>query len=196
MNNIITIILMIKYIILLLCMSKAFSFKKILFKTNIITPNIYSISNPNTVEHIFPKSLMKYNNNDLHNLFICNNKINNLRSNYKYVDENDIKFDNTWIKLENNNYVNQYKSLFIPNNYSKGIIARAIMYMAYTYKYNYKKIINTDNLLEWCIRYPPTKEEYNHNNLVFIYQKRRNHFIDLYYKKNYKNIIINIFYTY
>ena len=180
-------------ILIMLYISKVFSFKEILFKSNMITPNIYSYANANTIEHIFPKSLINYNNNDLHNLFICNRRINNLRSNYKYVDENDIIFDNTWIKLEENNYINTKKLLFIPNDYSKGIIARSIMYMAYTYKYNYKKVINTDNLINWSINFPPSKEEYNHNDLAFKYQKRRNQFIDLYNKKNYKRMITSIF---
>ena len=184
---------MIKQFVFLMHISKILCFREILFKTTIQTPIIYSKEIANTVEHVFPKSLMKNNNNDLHNLFICNKEINNIRSNYKYVDENDIIFNNEWIKLEKNNYVNQNKKLFIPNDYSKGIVARTIMYMVYTYKYKYYKVINTDNLINWCINFPPSREEYNHNNLVFTYQKRRNQFIDLYNKKNYKRMISNIF---
>ena len=172
---------------------EVFSYKKILFKTNIIKPNIYNISNPNTLEHIFPKSLTKKNSNDLHNLFICNGDINNIRSNYKFIDDIDILSNNNWIKLEKNNYVNKKNKLFIPNNESKGIVARAIMYMSYTHGYNYENIINFHNLIKWCITFPPTKEEYNHNNIVYAYQKNRNPFIDLYNKNDYYYLINNTF---
>ena len=181
------------FIIFFLIISEVLSYRKVLFKTNIITPNIYSITNPNTLEHVFPKSLTKAHSNDLHNLFICNGDINNIRSNYKFIDDSDILSNNNWIKLGKNNYVNKKNGLFIPNNESKGIVARAIMYMSYAHGYNYENIINYNNLIKWCITFPPTKEEYNHNNIAYEYQKRRNQFIDLYNKENYYYLINNTF---
>jgi hypothetical protein len=114
-------------------------------------------------------------------------------STYKFIDETDILSDNNWIKLEKNNYVNKKNGLFIPNNESKGIVSRAIMYMSYTHGYNYENIINYKNLIKWCITFPPTKEEHNHNNIAYECQKRRNHFIDLYNKENYYYLINNTF---
>ena len=181
------------FLIILCAITEIMSFRKILFKTNIITPVIYTKQYADTIEHVFPKSLSKAHSNDLHNLFICNGKINNIRSNYKFTNESDILTDNNWIKLEENNYVNNKKRLFIPNNESKGIVARAIMYMSYNHDYNYKQIINYNHLINWSIDHPPTKEEYNHNELAFQCQKKRNKFIDLYDNKKYKSEITNIF---
>lgn len=162
------------------------------------TPVIYTINNKNiiasTIEHVFPKCYMnKKGFNDMHNLFRSNKEINNNRSNYKFVDDEYInKYSNDFKKLSDNYISHKYK-LFIPEKESRGIISRAIMYMAYEYKYKYHKIIDYDTLINWCLTYSPTKEEYFHNELAFKYQYKRNKFIDLYYKKNYKNYISTMF---
>ena len=168
-------------------------------------PQIYNINlnkindfNRPTLEHIFPKSYMsKKSFNDLHNIFSCNGIINNHRSNYKYIDMTDDEFYNNKndFKVINNtdNYYSSKLKLFIPENESKGIIARSIMYITYEYKYRYDRVISYSNLINWCIKYPPTKEEIYHNNIVFKRQFKRNQFIDLYHKKNYINYITKIF---
>jgi len=168
-------------------------------------PQIYNINlnkinnlNRPTLEHIFPKCYMsKKSFNDLHNIFSCNGIINNHRSNYKYIDMTDDEYyDNkSDFKIINNtdNYYSSKLKLFIPENESKGIIARSIMYISYEYKYRYDKVISYSNLINWCLKYPPTKEEIYHNNIVFKRQFKRNQFIDLYYKKNYCNYITKIF---
>ena len=81
-------------------------------------PCIYSNINANTVEHICPKSfLINYQQKyDMHNLFKCNIHINQLRSNYKFV--NDFTKNKEWIRLDYDNYVNNKEKLFIPNDYS------------------------------------------------------------------------------
>jgi endonuclease I len=169
----------------------------IIFSSN--NPEIYNLNSikidghyRNTLEHIFPKCYMnKISYNDLHNIFKCNGNINNLRSNYKYTDNNNI----TDLKrlYNTDNYISNKEKLFIPEKESRGIIARAIMYMSFEYKYKYSKIIDTDLLINWCLEYPPTKAEINHNNDVFKRQFKRNKFIDLYCKKNYKRYINNLF---
>ena len=170
----------------------AYTLKSLLIIGN-TTPTIYtSIKNSKlSLEHIYPKSYMyKKHYNDAHNIFKCDAYINNMRSNYKYTDDYNI----TFTKLgDTNNYVNTKLKLFSPDEYSKGIIARAIMYMCHEYKYDYKKIIDHNDLINWCLKYPPTKEEIYHNNLVFQKQKTRNLFIDLYNKKKYKNLITQYF---
>lgn len=171
----------------------------IIFSSN--NPEIYNVkglsirnkfnSKP-TLEHIFPKSYMnKISFNDMHNIFKCNGEINNMRSNYKYTDERNLK---NFTKIYNtDNYISTKDKLFIPEEDSRGIIARTIMYMSYEYKYRYSKVIDTDVLIDWCLSYPPTKHEIHHNNDAFRKQYKRNKFIDLYCKKNYRHYIQGLF---
>jgi endonuclease I len=113
-----------------------------------------------------------------------------MRSNYKYVNCHNETFNQLY---ESDNYVNTKLKLFCPEDASKGLIARAIMHMSYEYKYDYKKVIDHKNLIDWCLKYPPTKEEKRHNDLIFQKQKTRNMFIDLYEKKKFKNLIMHYF---
>ncbi len=183
-------------------MMKAFLFairSSIIFSSN--NPEIYNVKglsikskfNPKpTLEHIFPKCYMnKISYNDMHNIFRCNGEINNMRSNYKYTDDWDLR---NFTKIHNTgNYISTKDKLFIPEEDSRGIIARTIMYMSYEYKYKYSKVIDTDVLIDWCMSYPPSKMEIHHNNDAFRKQYKRNKFIDLYCKKNYKNYIQQLF---
>jgi len=158
-----------------------------------VTPTIYSnIKNSKlTLEHVYPKCYMyKKHYNDMHNIFKCDHYINNMRSNYKYVDAHNETFSQLY---DSNNYVNTKLKLFCPEDTSKGLIARAIMHMSYEYKYDYKKIIDHRNLIDWCLEYPPTKEERYHNDMIFQKQKTRNMFIDLYGKKKFKNLVLHYF---
>jgi endonuclease I len=172
------------------------------FKISSNIPEIYNINkkiisiNPLTLEHIFPKCYMNKNSyNDLHNIFLCNKHINNIRSNYKYtdLDYTNINLNNFSRIYNSSNYICKKYKLFIPENDSKGIIARTIMYMCYEYNYKYNKIIDYENLINWCLKYPPSKSEIYHNHIVFMKQYKRNKFIDLYNKKNYKRYIENLF---
>lgn len=174
----------------------------IIFSGN--NPEIYNLNsiliksnyNPKpTLEHIFPKCYMnKISHNDMHNIFKCHGEINNLRSNYKYTDFSNVENHLEFMRIRNSdNYISVKSKLFIPEEASRGIIARAIMYMSYEYKYRYSRVIDTHVLLDWCFSYPPCKEEINHNNIAFRKQFKRNKFIDLYCKKNYKNYIYNTF---
>ena len=164
------------------------------------SPEIYNMkiksfdTSHSSLEHIFPKCYMnKKGFNDMHNLFRCNKEINNNRSNYKFVDNDYIdKYPNDFKKIYDNYVSHKYK-VFVPEKESRGIISRAIMYMTFEYKYRYNKIIDNDVLIDWCLSHPPTKEEIHHNEMAFKVQYTRNKFIDLYYKKNYKNYISKIF---
>ena len=156
------------------------------------TPLIYTCANTKlSLEHIYPKSLMfKKHYNDLHNIFKSDLYINNMKSNYKYTGELTPSFNRLY---DSENFVNTKDKLFIPDDNSKGIIARAIMYMSFQYKYDYKKVIDYDNLVGWCLEFPPTKEEIHHNNIIFQKQKTRNMFIDMYHKKKFKNLLYHYF---
>jgi endonuclease I len=143
-------------------------------------PSVYSNCNPNSIEHIFPKSfLINYQQKyDMHNLFKCNIRINQCRSNYKFV--NEFTKNKEWIKIDYDNYVNNKEKLFIPNDYSKGIISRAILYMCYKYNINHSKTIDYKNLLLWNTKYPPLDDEIYHNKIVKQIQKSNNVFISNY----------------
>ena len=169
-----------------------FSIRSIIIIGN-TTPTIYSTTKHSklTLEHVFPKCYMfKKHYTDMHNIFKCDAYINNMRSNYKYVEDYNANFTRLY---ETDNFVNTKQQLFIPDDESKGLIARAIMHMSYEYKYDYRKIIDYKNLIDWCLKYPPTKEEIYHNNIIFQKQKTRNMFIDLYNKKRYRNLIRQYF---
>lgn len=181
-------------------------------KHNIISDNnmpiLYTKNNnfKNTIyslEHIYPISYMTHDAKiDMHNLFKTTKYLNNARSNYKYSDyeeyifypnntwqsiENNVNSSN-WKELENNNYVNHKKKLFIPSNESKGIISRAILYVKFKYKFNLEKVINMNTLISWYLQYPPNNEEIYHNNYVKKIQYTDNKFISS-YKSNIKMLL-------
>ena len=164
------------------------------------SPEIYNLNSLKikegimSLEHIFPKCYMnKKSFNDLHNIFKCNNLINNCRSNYKYTDDKLLdSFE--FRKLYNtDNYISSNYKLFIPEKESRGIIARAIMYMSFEYNYNINKVIDNNVLINWCLDYPPNSQELYHNQMAFMKQYKKNKFIELYYKKNYKSYIEKLF---
>ena len=159
----------------------------ILYTKNNLNNNKYSL------EHIYPISYLISNKSkiDMHNLIKTTKYLNNARSNYKYTDFEEINFNinnKNWIQLENNNYVNHKKKLFIPSNESKGIIARAILYTTFKYKFKLERVINLDTLISWYLKYPPTDKEKYHNNYVKKIQYTDNKFISS-YKSNIKMLI-------
>lgn len=132
---------------------------------------IYTKYNDLTAEHIFPQSFTKqYSkaNKDMHNIYLTNYYTNNLRSNKKFshiINENISK------------------KIYIPCNYSRGIIARALVYMKYTYPLlNLSSIIDYDIIILWNELYPPTEYEFKKNNIIFHYQGNKNIFIEDYKK--------------
>jgi hypothetical protein len=170
-------------------------------KINIDSDNLKNVVY--SLEHIYPISFMTNEaKTDMHNLFKTTKYLNNARSNYKFVDHNEyILYPNNtwftftndvnsknWIKLENDNYVNHKKKLFIPTNESKGIISRSILYITFKYKYKLERIINIDTLISWYLNYPPSNAEKYHNNYVKKIQYTDNKFISS-YKSNIKLLI-------
>ena len=125
--------------------------------------------------------MLNKHNLDMHNMFKCNKNINNLRSNFRFIDniEND---NDKWKELHNKNYVNTKSRQFIPNNDSKGIISRAILYMYLEYNYDFNKVITRRNLIDWFNKYPPKIDEIYHNKEILKYQNKDNIFISKYDK--------------
>ena len=108
----------------------------------------------------------------MHNIFLTNGKINSYRSNYKFVDEknylikeNDkyyFEYNKLLIYDNSINYRNNSLKLFIPIHSSRGIIARSIAYMKYTYKnLILENVIDKNILIKWNNEYPPTEIEKN-----------------------------------
>ena len=164
------------------------------------SPEIYNLNSLKikegimSLEHIFPKCYMNKNSfNDLHNIFKCNNLINNCRSNYKYTDEKLLNLYEFKKLYNTDNYISSNYKLFIPEKESRGIIARAIMYMSFEYNYKINKVIDNNILINWCLDYPPNSQEIYHNHMAFMKQYKKNKFIELYYKKNYKSYIEKLF---
>ena len=154
------------------------------------------------VEHIFPQSLFKNHTNnkiiksDLHNLYLCNSKLNSHRQNFKYVDPSEFIDDNNnyFLNLKgekentfdgiykNNGYLmvlNRKKRLFIPTEYSRGKISRSLAYFSIKYNYVNKlsQVINFKTLLMWNIKDPVDNEEYLKNILCYKHQNNLNPFI-------------------
>ena len=180
--------------------TKTLTYSGFLKQTIVLNPNTPSIyyyekdnekySNLHSMEHILPKCfLQKCHYNDMHNIIRTLNKINIQRSNYKFVNENEI--DNNCKQIPYENYVNHKNGLFIPNKSSRGIISRCLLYMSYEYNYNLTKIIDKENLIDWYFQYPPCKKEKYHNKIVTELQRKDNIFISKYKHKSKR--IINFF---
>ena len=100
----------------------------------------------------------------MHNIYLTNNYTNNLRSNKKFT------------QFERENIGTKF---YVPCNYSRGIIARALVYMKYTYPLlNLSSIIDYDLVILWNKLYPPDDYELKKNNIIYLYQGNKNIFIE------------------
>jgi len=153
-------------------------------------------------EHIFPqfgfkndprKNMMK---SDLHNLYLCNSKLNNARQNFKYVNPDTYEISNTDKILDDKGIaldldykllnkkgalmISNYKDkTVVPCDQSQGKIARSLAYFAIKYNYFDKlhTIIDYHTLIEWNLKDPVSNEEYLKNIICYKHQKNLNPFI-------------------
>jgi endonuclease I len=127
----------------------------------------YSKYNDLTAEHVFPQSFTKHYlkaNKDMHNIYLTNYYTNNLRSNKKFSHFKTETISN---------------KIYIPCNYSRGIIARALVYMKYTYPLlNLSSVIDHNIIILWNELYPPNDYEFKKNNIIYKYQGNKNIFIE------------------
>ena len=143
----------------------------------------YNYYNDLTAEHIFPQSYIKMYPKakfDMHNIFLTRSELNNYRSNYKFVDETEclINFENSNNYDNYINYKNNSLKIFIPLHSSRGLIARSIAYMKYTYEdLILEKVIDKNTLLKWNYQYPPSEIEKKQNLLIKQVQGNENIFI-------------------
>ena len=157
------------------------------------------------VEHVFPQFMFKNDTrkkemkSDVHNLFLCNTKLNNYRSNFRYVKPSEyLKFSNDTkchvLDMKGNKVtssedifrhsgylmaVNSRRKVFVPTEYSRGKIARALAYFAIKYDYLDKlnHVIDLKTMLEWNFNDPVTNDEYLKNVIGYMYQGNLNPFI-------------------
>ena len=158
--------------------------------------NLNKKYNELTAEHVFPQSFIKRypeSKFDMHNIYLTSSITNNFRSNYKYVDEkNYIKIINQTkyivlpksdLKIYNNlfYYRSNPLNIFIPNHSSRGMIARSIAYMKFTYiELNIDSVIDIYTLKKWNILYPPSFYEKYRNYIIKLSQGNENIFITNY----------------
>jgi endonuclease I len=154
------------------------------------------------IEHIFPQYYFKENilkkemKSDIHNLYLCNSKLNLYRQNFKYVDyhkitinDNDKLLDIYGNVLTDRNDIFTNKGFimvssrktkrFAPAPYSRGKVARSLGYFAI--KYNYVKelqeVIDIDTLIKWNLEDPVDSQEYYKNMIGYKHQNNLNPYI-------------------
>ena len=139
-------------------------------------------------EHVWPKSLGGFENNDtpgcdLHHVRPADAKINSTRNNNKYGKVTNGK-DVTGVitTLSGGYYAN---SRYEPLDNVKGDVARICLYVYVRYGSEYNKCSNITNvfesveiLLEWCELDPVDTWEMSRNDVVYSVQGNRNVFID------------------
>lgn len=134
-------------------------------------------------EHVVPQSWFKWNEpmkGDLHHLFACEPKCNNVRSNFPYFDFNlYAEIDSKCFK----DYCGTYETgRFEPEN-GKGVVARASLYFIIRYPgkmiKKFRKRMNFDLFQKWHLQYPVTIYEKHRNQAIFEIQGNRNPFIGI-----------------
>ena len=158
--------------------------------------DLYNIKKGSTydLEHIVPQSLYKDDvliKRDMHNIILYPKKLNNQRSNYKYVTT-DTYLDYLKFLDKNGNQIsgciddecnisNSIMNTFVPETKYKGLIARTCMYFIVKYpKYKnivLKRVIDPKTIIIWNYKFPPSPFEKEKNNYVRDLQGDLNPFV-------------------
>ena len=176
---------------------------KDIMHNNICNMDIYGDnSQVKNLEHIFPQYSFKNDEkkkilkSDMHNLYLCNTKLNTYRQNFKYIDSKDANIscdslilnqkgekvsspDDLFKKTGYLMVSNKKNKIFIPSECSRGKIARSLSYFAIKYNYleELMNIIDIKTLLEWNLKDPVDEKEYLKNIMIYKYQNNINPFI-------------------
>ena len=114
---------------------------------------------------------------DLHNLYPTREDVNRGRSSYRF---GDVRGERRHFGKQCDFEINQRARVAEPAPSQRGDVARAMFYMAYTYKDQglilFKK--QADLLEKWHRSDPPNAEERRRNNVIERIQGNRNVFID------------------
>ena len=153
-------------------------------------------------EHSFPKSWFddaKPMYTDLVHLVPTDGKVNGMRSNYPFGENNGEKYKSNkgFSKLGACTYPGYKGTVFEPNDEYKGDFARIYFYMATAYEdkianwyfKDFAPIASHDSykpykdwqmkmLLEWSKKDPVSKKEIDRNKGIYTLQKNRNPFVD------------------
>jgi endonuclease I len=131
-----------------------------LYQNSLITQSNLSF------EHVVPRSFLKdeYAKRDLHNIFLTDTNLNQIRSNYSYTDDEKIGYCGC----------NHKRKLFRPPVACRGVIARSCMYMHDVYGC---QLPLSESLLNEWIAEPATAEEIRHNILCRYLQGNYNHHV-------------------
>lgn len=147
-----------------------------------------------TCEHVIPKSLIP-EHNDLHNLILLPDRLNNIRSNFPYINGVDyedlhdphlkvkpippcMKFNCSCHHLQGKLVS---KNLFIPADPFKGMISRSVLYMKDKYPHHHqlihKRVLDIGVASIWDMSFPPSPQELEWNKFVASYQGDGNPYV-------------------
>jgi len=135
------------------------------------------------VEHVFPQSMFSGHipmRSDLHHLMATLEHPNNVRGNLPFGVVKGTP------DYRNDAGAKRGDGFFEPPNFTKGRVARAMLYFYARYRNEdffkdaASKFWNAqiETLLDWNRRFPPTVEERRRNELVQQFQGNRNPFVD------------------
>lgn len=183
---------------------KSYEYVKKTFHKYIDFIDIYgNHSNTKNMEHVYPQSMFKHDRNnfkymksDMHNLYLCNAKLNMLKQNYKYVDKNEFFTDKKYKFFDKNEKnienielmlqreegiiaINNNKKLFLPHMKARGLVSRSLAYFIIKYDYldNIEDVIDLKTMIRWNNEYSVSKEEYIKNMIIMMHQRNNNLFI-------------------
>lgn len=135
-------------------------------------------------EHVVPQSWFNEQEpmrGDIHHLFTCEPTCNSIRSNYPYHDFADYNPEKTETTRIEDACGKADEELFEPAH-AKGAAARAMLYFLIRYpdeiEKSHKEEIDTNLLLDWHQKFPPTLYEKHRNQAIFDIQGNRNPYID------------------
>jgi len=113
---------------------------------------------------------------DLHNQILEPPFINNLRSNLPFRDNETYFFKKT-IPIASSSFTIQPDRVILPENYSRGFVARAFLYVQWKYQRNILTEEDLQLFEEWDNLYPPLEQECSRNKIIEKSQGWDNPFI-------------------
>lgn len=144
-----------------------------------------------TREHVWPRSKGGMTTSrpgagtDAHNIFAADASVNSSRSNKMFRQlgvAGEAVFDKSpQGGADGRLLARASPHAWEPPDFSKGVVARALLYMACAYSEELGSVDAVGSLadiLEWNKRFPPDERERRRNDIVERYQCNRNPFID------------------
>lgn len=144
-----------------------------------------------TREHVWPRSKGGMTTSapgagtDAHNIFAADASVNSARSNKAFRmlgDEGEFVVDRSPQGGSDGRILARTSpTAWEPPDFSKGVVARALMYMACAYSGDIGPLHTVGSIadiMEWNDRFPPGDRERRRNDVVEKYQHNRNPFID------------------